>query len=105
VDLLVEVAEVRGRCPVYAAGDSFRLLDGWRLTSDRPLCMHALASLLPYYNALRFADPGDLGLADRDDPRALDVQCPDPCVQTGGGTVLFRVTLSTSNGGGPGGPS
>jgi hypothetical protein len=51
--LLVRVAEIKGRCPVYAVGDSFRLEDGYRLVSEIPLCMHSLAALLPYYNALR----------------------------------------------------
>ncbi len=91
MNLIVEVVEVRGRCPVHRVGDVFRLLDGYRLSADRPVCMHALAALLPYYNAVRFAEPAQLGLADRDDPGALCVQCPDPCARTGGGTVVLRV--------------
>ncbi len=51
--LLVRVAEIKGRCSVYEVGDSFRLEDGYRLVSEIPLCMHSLAALLPYYNALR----------------------------------------------------
>jgi len=58
--------------------------------------MHALASLMPYYNALRFAGPEELGLAGKEDREALYIQCLDPCVQTGGGTVIFAVTRSPS---------
>jgi len=96
MDLIVQVTEIQGHCPVYGKGDVFRLLDGWRLVADKPVCMHALASLLPYYNALRFAEPADLGLAGREDPGALYIQCADPCARTGGGTVVFRVTRSSS---------
>ncbi len=92
MDLIVRVAEVRGHCPVYREGDTFRLLDGWRLVAETPVCMHALAALMPYYNALRFAEPAQLGLADPDEPGSLCVQCPDPCARSGGGTVPFRVT-------------
>ena len=96
MDLIVRVAEVRGRCPVYQEGASFRLLDGYRLLAEAPVCMHALASLMPYYNALRFASPEELGLAGKGDRDTLSIQCLDPCVQTGGGTVIFAVTRSPS---------
>ena len=56
-DLVVRVKEVKGHCPVYKVGDSFRLERGYRLVADGPLCMHSLASLLPYYNALRVSEP------------------------------------------------
>ncbi|MBU0698474.1 MAG: hypothetical protein ABIK98_08330 [Pseudomonadota bacterium] len=60
--LLVRVAEIKGRCPVYKVGDSFRLEDGYRLVSEIPLCMHSLAALLPHYNALRISEPEGVGL-------------------------------------------
>ena len=67
MDLIVRVSEIKGRCPVYKVGDSFRLEDGYRLVSDIPLCMHSLASLLPHYNALRVSAPGQWGLAGKED--------------------------------------
>jgi uncharacterized repeat protein (TIGR04076 family) len=65
--LLVRVAEIRGNCPVYKVGDSFRLEDGYRLVSESPLCMHSLAALLPHYNALRISEPEQWGLAGKED--------------------------------------
>lgn len=88
--LIIEVIEVKGRCLVYRIGDSFRIRDGFILLTERPLCMHSLASLMPYYVALsRAVPPVDLGLA-RGDSVAY-VQCLDPCHLTGGGTVVFAI--------------
>lgn len=41
-DLLVQVMEGKGRCPIYRKGDAFRIVEGFKLTAERPLCMHAL---------------------------------------------------------------
>lgn len=90
--LLIRVVEIKGRCPVYKVGDSFRLEDGYRLISDIPLCMHALAALLPFYNALRFCEPKQLGLAGKDNPASAYIQCPDAVSSTGGGTVIFEIS-------------
>jgi len=92
MDLVIRVKEIRGRCPVHNIGDSFTLEEGFRLTTKIPLCMHSLASLVPYYNALRFADPAALGLAGKDDPSKAYVHCLDPCMYTGGGTATFEIT-------------
>jgi len=92
MDLIVHVKDIKGHCPVYKAGDELILKDGYQLVAERPVCMHALTSLMPYYNALRFCEPMDLGLVAKDDPTKLVVQCPDPCEQTGGGTVTFEVS-------------
>lgn len=90
--LTVTVVEVTGQCPVYEVGDTFRILDGFRLEAKRVLCLHSLASLLPYYVALsRGVSPIQVGLA-RQGPVAY-LQCLDPCERTGGGTVVFAVTL------------
>ena len=93
MDLIVRVKEIKGTCPVYKTGDSFRLEDGYRLVADVPLCMHSLASLLPYYNALGVSGPGRWGLAgkDQDEAKAY-VQCLDPLAYTGGGTVVFEIS-------------
>jgi uncharacterized repeat protein (TIGR04076 family) len=88
--LLVQVVDIQGQCPVYAVGDGFQIVDGYGLVAEKPLCMHALQSLAPYYVALsRGADPADLGLAGSDG--AAYVQCLDPQHYTGGGTVTFKL--------------
>lgn len=67
-DLQVKIVEIKGRCPVYAIGDGFRILGGWKLQAQRPICLHALSSLMPYYVALsRGIPPSDLGLGDAGD--------------------------------------
>ncbi|MGQ9513189.1 TIGR04076 family protein [Thermodesulfitimonas sp.] len=89
-DLMVTVVAVKGRCPVYREGDSFTIAAGFKLMAGQPLCLHALAVILPYYVALsRGVAPVVLGLARAGD--AAYLQCPDPCDLTGGGTVVFRV--------------
>lgn len=90
-ELLIEVVEVQGHCPVYQVGDRFLIQEGYQLVSDRPVCMNALGSLCPYYIPLsRGIDPANLGLAGPDG--AAYVQCLDPQRYTGGGTVTFRVS-------------
>ncbi|MBN2289283.1 MAG: TIGR04076 family protein [Candidatus Glassbacteria bacterium] len=92
MDLVIRVVEVKGKCPVYQAGDTFFLRDGYRLESDKPLCMHSLASLLPHYNALRISPPSKWGLAGRNNPQKAYVQCLDPMEHTGGGTAVFEIS-------------
>jgi uncharacterized repeat protein (TIGR04076 family) len=94
MELIIRVKEIKGRCPVYKVGDSFKLESGYQLVTEIPLCMHSLASLLPHYNALRVSEPGEWGLAGRekgDDTKAY-FQCLDPFEYTGGGTVVFEVS-------------
>jgi len=90
-DLRVEVLEIIGKCPVYNVGDVFFIVEGFKLLTSKTICMHSLASLMPYYVALaRGLEPKGLGLA-KDGKRAY-VQCLDPCSYTGGGTVIFAVS-------------
>jgi len=90
-DLLITVMQVKGNCPIYKAGDSFKILHGFKLIAKKPICMHSLASLMPYYIALsRGLLPEELGLSRGDD--AAYLQCLDPCDYTSGGTVVFRIT-------------
>ncbi len=89
MDLVVRVKEIKGECPVFSVGDAFIIKEGYKLESAIPLCMHSLSSIMPFYNALRFADPSELGLAG-EGGRAC-VQCPDACEHTGGGTVVFEI--------------
>ncbi len=97
--LRVEVFRIHGNCPVYREGDVFWIEDGYKLRGQGPLCMHALASLMPFYVALsRGVPPADLGLAEQG--AAAYVQCPDPCHLTGGGTVVFAISLTDNPPGG-----
>ncbi len=90
--LLIQVVDIKGHCPVFRKGATFRLVDGYKVVAEMPLCMHALQSLAPYYVALsRGIDPADLGLAGPDG--AAYVQCLDPQGITGGGTVTFRICV------------
>jgi len=90
--LFVEIADIKGHCPVFETGDHFIIQDGYKLVAKKPLCMHALGAILPFYNALRFVEPGRLGLADTQDPSRACVQCPDAVDCTGGGTVVFHIS-------------
>jgi uncharacterized repeat protein (TIGR04076 family) len=93
MDILIRVKEIKGTCSVNKAGDTFRLIDGFKLVSDTPLCMHSLAALLPYYNALRISKPERWGLAGKDDKTKAYIQCPDPYAYTDGGTAVFEIEL------------
>lgn len=89
--LKIQVIDIQGQCPVYCVGDTFYIEEGFKLVSDRLVCMHALQSLNPYYVALsRGIAPSELGIAGKDG--AAYVQCLDPQKYTGGGTVTFRLT-------------
>ncbi|MCK4464579.1 MAG: TIGR04076 family protein [Bacteroidales bacterium] len=92
MDFIVKVKEVKGFCPVYKTDDKFTLKEGYKLVADIPVCMHSLASILPYYNALRKMSPADLGIAGKEDKDKAFVQCLDPLCYTGGGTVVFEIT-------------
>lgn len=90
--LRIIVKEVKGNCPVYSVGDKIVLDEGYRFNLDETddVCMHSLASIMPYYVALyNDVDPQQLGLA-KDGQKAY-VQCLDPCKYTGGGTVIFEI--------------
>lgn len=92
MDIVIKVKEIKGHCPTYKVGDSFKLKAGYQLVSDIPVCMHALSSIMPYYNALRVSEPCRWGLAGKDDLSHAYVQCPDPADHTGGGTVIFEIS-------------
>lgn len=94
MDLKISVVKIAGHCPLYQEGDSFTLQEGYKLIAGQPLCMHALASLMPFYNALRVADPARLGLAGKDNPQKAFIQCPDACAFTAGGSVVFAIERS-----------
>jgi uncharacterized repeat protein (TIGR04076 family) len=90
--LVVEVLEISGNCPVYKLGDRIILDDGYKVNLEETdnICMHSLASLLPYYNALaKGVSPIKLGLAEEGEEAFI--QCLDPEKYTGGGTVTFKI--------------
>ena len=91
MDLVVTVKEINGNCPTYKMGDSFTLKAGYQLVSEVPVCMHGLASLMPYYNALRVSEPEQWGLDGKEDKAKAYIHCPDPCEYTRGGTVVFEI--------------
>ncbi len=90
--LIITVEEIRGNCPVYDVGDKLVLDNGFKfdLSQTDNICLHSLASILPYHVALYHGiNPKQMGLAQQG-PYAY-VQCLDPCDYTGGGTVIFRI--------------
>ncbi len=90
-DLKITVKEIKGICPIYSIGSSFKIEEGFILKTNIPLCMHGLTSVMPYYVALsRGIKPDDLGLGK--DNKAY-IQCLDPCEYTGGGTVIFEIEI------------
>ena len=95
MDLVVAVKEVNGHCPVHRTGDQFTLKACYQLVSGIPVCMHALAALMPWYNALRVSEPADWGLDGKRDKTKAYIQCPDVCEYTGGGTVIFEISKVT----------
>jgi len=97
MDLIIKVKEIKGTCPVYHLGDSIVIREGYILDtkSSSPVCMHSLASIMPYYVALsKGISPKSLGLSGAKESRAY-VQCLDPCEITGGGTVIFEITADS----------
>jgi uncharacterized repeat protein (TIGR04076 family) len=94
MDLTVKVKEIKGTCPVYSLGDSILIKKGYILDTKNScaVCMHSLASIMPYYVALsKGISPQTLGLSESKEAKAY-LQCLDPCEVTGGGTVIFEIT-------------
>jgi uncharacterized repeat protein (TIGR04076 family) len=89
MDLTVKIVRICGKCPVYEVGDEFFIRQGYKLESKIPVCMHSLASLIPYYNAFaKGISPKELGLGKE---KNIFVQCPDPHDLTDGGTVTMEI--------------
>ncbi len=89
-DLKVIVKQIKGSCPVYKENDNFFIKEGFKLITEKPICMHSLASIIPYYVALsRGTNPIEIGLSK--DENVAYLQCPDPHECTGGGTVIFEI--------------
>jgi len=92
--LEIDVAEIRGKCPVHKVGDRI-VIDGASilLKETDALCAHALSVILHYAVALdEGADPVKLGLTKPEDREHAYIQCVDPWKPyTDGGTVIFRI--------------
>lgn len=89
--MIIEVAEIRGKCSVHKVGDRI-VIEGARIDLARTdnLCIHALAPLLHYAVALREGvDPKKLGLSKGE--KSAYIQCVDPGdPYTEGGSVIFK---------------
>jgi hypothetical protein len=92
MNLVVKIKEIKGHCPVYKVNDQFKLVDGYKLVSEKPLCMHSIAALLPHYNALTVSSPVQWGLAGKKAQSKAYVQCLDAHQYTDGGTVVFEIS-------------
>ena len=95
----VTVVDIRGNCPVYSLGSKITLNEGYILdaTCTDAVCMHSLASILPFYVAIaKGVSARDLGLSRGNSEEAY-VQCLDPCEITGGGTVQFEICRLMNN--------
>ena len=75
--LIIEVAEIKGKCPVYKKGDKI-VVDGPEIVLEKTdaICIHALASLLHYVVALREGvTPAKLGLSKSKDENSINNRC------------------------------
>ena len=93
--LVITVVKIKGTCPVYRVGDRIVLEAGYRfdLQETTAVCMHSLASIMPYHVAIaKGVPPNRMGLAHKSkkDGKAY-VHCLDPCEMTGGGTTTFSI--------------
>ena len=93
--LIIKVKEIKGNCPIFKEGDKFFIENGFVLRLEKPICLHALTSIMPYYIALsRGIKPEELRLGKEN---KAYVQCLDPCKYTGGGTVIFEIIVEESD--------
>jgi len=91
--LIISVKEIRGKCPVFKAGDRI-VVEAPNVIPDKTdaLCVHALGSMLseiiPLSRGVSFRE---LGLS-RVEGEVGYVQCLDPGPPyTSGGTVVFEI--------------
>lgn len=94
--LIIEVKEINGNCPVYKIGDKIVLDDGYKvnLTQTSAICMHSIASVMPYYVALgNGVSPKKLWLTMENANDSAFIQCLDPCKYTGGRIVIFEIKI------------
>ncbi|GAI86054.1 unnamed protein product [marine sediment metagenome] len=83
--LIIKVLKIKATCPIYKVGDRIVIDEGYKLNlkETNRICMHSLASIIPYDVALsKGIDPKTLGLAK--EGKKAYLQCLDPCELTGG---------------------
>jgi uncharacterized repeat protein (TIGR04076 family) len=88
----VRVKEVRGNCALaYKPGDTFTIEKFYIKDTAKPVCLHALASMLTLLAPLLKGVPATaLGIGKQEDTGYT--QCPDPGKPyTCGGTVIFEL--------------
>ena len=91
-DLKITVYDIKGHCLVYDQGSEFYIRSGFKLETDKELCMHSLSSLMPYYIPLaRGIEASELGISNKEGKGVI--QCLDPCEYTNGGTVTFEIEI------------
>lgn len=56
MNLIVRVVEMKGTCPVYKVGDTFKLEDEYKLVSEIPLCIHSLDAALRCSTGFQIGD-------------------------------------------------
>lgn len=97
--VIIEVKQIRGRCPVYKVGDSMTL-EGYYIDSRRSsrICMHAFSAMSTLLSAFSHGSSAiSLGIGEKENLGYL--RCPDPgppC--TKGGTVLFELRRKNVDG-------
>mgnify|MGYP006298347997 CR=1 FL=1 len=91
--LVLEVAKIKGNCPVYNIGDK-SFINGPEIDLERSdkVCIHALFALGTFIVDLREGmNPSKIGLSKKEEGVGY-FQCLDPGPPyTNGGTVLFKV--------------
>mgnify|MGYP000288814880 CR=1 FL=1 len=90
--VVIEVKEVRGRCPVYKPGDRIVVERFYiKCGESKDVCLHALCAMSTLLSSfMRGYSARSLGIGLRDNVGYL--QCPDPgSPYTCGGTVVFEL--------------
>ena len=91
--LIITAEEIRGRCPVFKAGDKVTVEEPEIATEKTDaFCIHAFGSVLSIIiPSSRGASFKELGLA-KEEGEVGYIQCLDPRLPyTSGGTVIYRV--------------
>ena len=72
--LIIKVLKIKATCPVYKVSDRIVIDEAYKLNLKETdnICMHSLASIIPYYVALsKGVDPKTLGLAKEENKAYL----------------------------------
>lgn len=89
--VIIIAKEIRGHCPVYREGDKM-ILNKYYIESKNSsnICIHALTAMSTLLSAFAHGCSAiDLGIGS--DENVGFLQCPDPGICNGGGTVIFEI--------------